>query len=59
VKVLSIDSGKRKISLSIKALKSKEEHDAEIESKEDAKMDRLRSQLNRKFGPLKLKGGIG
>jgi small subunit ribosomal protein S1 len=59
VKVLSIDSGKRKISLSIKALKSKEEHDAEIERKEDAKMDRLRSQLNRKFGPLKLKGGIG
>lgn len=59
VKVLSIDAAKRKISLSIKALKSKEEHDAEIERKDDAKMNRMRSQLNKKFGPLNLKGGIG
>jgi small subunit ribosomal protein S1 len=58
-KVLSIDTAKRKVALSIKALKSKEDHDAEIERKDDAKMNRLRSQLNKKFGPLNLKGGIG
>jgi ribosomal protein S1 len=58
-KVVSIDQAKRKVALSIKALKSKEDHEAEIQRKEDAKMNRLRSQLNKKFGPLNLKGGIG
>jgi hypothetical protein len=30
-----------------------------MERREDAKMRKLRAQLNNKFGPLKLKGGIG
>ncbi len=59
VKVLSADPGSKKIALSIKALQSKEDREAEMERKEDAKMRKLRAQLNNKFGPLKLKGGIG
>ena len=49
----------RRIALSLKAMKSKEDRGAEIQRKEDAKMKKLRAQLNNKFGPLKLKGGIG
>ena len=59
VKVLNVDPGSKRISLSLKAMKSKEDHDAEIERKDDAKMRKLRAQLSKKFGPLNLKGGIG
>lgn len=58
-KVLSIDPSSRRISLSLKALKSKEDHEAELQRKEDARMKKLRAQLSKKFGPLNLKGGIG
>lgn len=54
-KVLSIDPGKRRIALSLKSLQEKREQ--EMERKEDAKMKKLRAQLNKKFGELK--GGIG
>jgi ribosomal protein S1 len=59
VKVLSVDPSSNKISLSLKALKSKEDHEAEVQRKEDAKMRKLRAQLSKKFGPLNLKGGLG
>jgi small subunit ribosomal protein S1 len=59
VKVLSIDPSSKRIALSLKAMKSAEEVQAEVERKEDAKMRKLRAQLNNKFGPLKLKGGLG
>jgi small subunit ribosomal protein S1 len=59
VKILSIDASSKKISLSIKAMVSKEDREAEIERRDDQKMRKLRAQLNNKFGPLKLKGGIG
>lgn len=60
MKVLSVDPSSKKIALSIKAMKSKDEYDQEVsERKEDEKMRKLRAQLNNKFGPLKLKGGIG
>ena len=59
VKVLNIDPSSKRISLSLKAMKSREDHEAEIERKDDAKMRKLRAQLSKKFGPLNLKGGIG
>ena len=59
VKVLNIDPSSKRISLSLKAMKSREDHEAEIERKDDAKMRNLRAQLSKKFGPLTLKGGIG
>lgn len=59
VRVLSIDPSNKRISLSLKAMKSKEDKEAEMERKEDAKMRKLTAQLSKKFGPLNLKGGIG
>lgn len=57
VKILSIDPGGKKISLSIKQTQQAKEE--MIQRKEDARMEKARAQLNNKFGPLKLKGGIG
>lgn len=59
VKVLNIDAGAKRISLSLKAMQSKEDREAEMQRREDAKMQKLRAQLSKKFGPLNLKGGIG
>jgi small subunit ribosomal protein S1 len=59
VKILSVDPSSKKISLSLKAMVSKEDREAEMERRDDAKMRKLRAQLSNKFGPLKLKGGIG
>lgn len=59
VKVLSVDAGAKRISLSLKAMQSKEDREAEMQRREDVKMERLRAQLSKKFGPLNLKGGIG
>ena len=59
VKILNVDPSSKKISLSLKAMVSKEDLEAEMERRDDAKMRKLRAQLNNKFGPLKLKGGIG
>jgi small subunit ribosomal protein S1 len=60
VKVLSVDRSTKRIALSIKQLKSKDEYDQEVaERREDSKMRKLRAQLSKKFGPLNLKGGIG
>lgn len=59
VKVLGIDPAKKRISLSLKAMVSREDREAEMERKEDSKMRKLRAQLSQKFGPLNLKGGIG
>lgn len=59
VKVLKVDAAGKKISLSLKAMKSKEDHEAEVHRQEDARMRKMRAQLNKKFGPLNLKGGIG
>lgn len=54
VKVLSVDHGKRRISLSIKALKDQQEN---VDRGEDAEMRKLKAQLSQKFGELK--GGLG
>lgn len=59
VKVLNVDPTSKRISLSLKAMQSKEDREAELQRREDAKMQRLRAQLSKKFGPLNLKGGIG
>lgn len=56
VKVLSVDHGKRRIALSIKALKDQKSAD-EVDRGEDAQMRKLKAQLSQKFGELK--GGIG
>lgn len=55
VKVLSVDPGKKRISLSLKAMKQAAEESAE--RKEDPEMRKLKAQLSKKFGELK--GGIG
>ncbi|HWB19249.1 MAG TPA: S1 RNA-binding domain-containing protein [Phycisphaerales bacterium] len=57
VKILSIDPGSRRISLSLKALQAKREEET-VNRKEDGHMRKLKAQLNAKFGG-NLKGGIG
>ncbi len=57
VKILSIDPAGKKIALSIKQTKEREEQ--MIARKEDRKMESLRSQLNKKWGATPLKGGLG
>ncbi len=54
-KVLSVDPGKRRIALSLKALAQQKQE--ETPRAEDKKMKKMREQLNKKFGELK--GGIG
>jgi len=57
VKVLSVDSGQRRIALSLK--QAQEEHEADtFQRDEDPEMRRLRAQLSEKFGD-NLKGGLG
>jgi len=57
VKILSIDPGGKKIALSIKQTREKQEE--HVQRKEDRKMESLRNQLNRKWGAIPLKGGLG
>jgi small subunit ribosomal protein S1 len=57
VKILSIDPAGKKISLSIKQTKERQEQVAQ--RKEDRKMEQLRGQLNKKWGAIPLKGGLG
>ena len=57
VKILSIDPAGKKISLSIKQTKERQEQVAQ--RKEDRKMENLRGQLNKKWGAIPLKGGLG
>ncbi len=57
VKILSIDPAGKKISLSIKQTRERQEQVAQ--RKEDKKMDNLRGQLNKKWGAIPLKGGLG
>jgi len=60
VKILSVDSGGKKISLSLKAMKDRQEYDAEhAERKADANMRKAMATLSKKFGAIPLKGGIG
>ncbi|HRQ76718.1 MAG TPA: S1 RNA-binding domain-containing protein [Phycisphaerales bacterium] len=57
-KVLSIDSAKRRIALSLKQLKQEQMDKGEgVDRGEDAHMRKLKAQLSKKFGELK--GGIG
>ena len=56
-KVLSVDSGKRRIGLSLKAAKAAEERDT-FSRKEDPEVRRLKAMLGKKFGD-NLKGGLG
>lgn len=55
-KVLSVDHGKRRISLSLKALKDQRSAE-DFDRGEDARMRKLKAQLTQKFGELK--GGLG
>ena len=57
VKILSIDPAGKKISLSIKQTRERQEQVAQ--RKEDRKMENLRGQLNKKWGAIPLKGGLG
>lgn len=57
VKVLSVDPASKKIALSLKATRQKQEEFQQ--RKDDNKMARLRDQLNKKFGAIPLKGGLG
>jgi small subunit ribosomal protein S1 len=57
VKILSIDPGGKKIALSIKQTRERQEQVAQ--RKEDRKMENLRGQLNKKWGAIPLKGGLG
>lgn len=59
VKVLSIDPKNKRISLSLKALKSQVSAEEQMERREDGRLKKARAQLSKKFGPLNLKGGIG
>ena len=56
VKVLSIDTGQRRISLSLKAARAEEEKST-FDRDEDPRMRKLKAQLTKKFGELK--GGLG
>jgi len=55
-KVLSVDHGKRRIALSIKAAMDKQQAE-NFDRGEDAEMRKLKAQLSKKFGELK--GGLG
>lgn len=57
VKILSIDPAGKKIALSIKQTKERQEQ--MVQRKEDRKMENLRGQLNKKWGAIPLKGGLG
>jgi small subunit ribosomal protein S1 len=57
VKVLGVDPGSRRISLSIKALKGGPTDD-DMARDDDPQMRKLKAQLSRKFGD-NLKGGLG
>jgi small subunit ribosomal protein S1 len=56
VRILTIDPGSRRISLSLKALKEKR-GEATADRGESAELRRAKAKLAKKFGPLK--GGIG
>ncbi len=57
VKVLSVDTGQRRIALSLKQAQEAHEQDT-FQRSEDPEMRKLRAQLNQKFGD-NLKGGLG
>ncbi len=57
-KILSVDPGTRRISLSLKALKNDMGSDESMSRQEDPALRKLKAQLSKKFGD-NLKGGIG